>query len=217
MTFWKTPVPGLLALVMFVGLSGCTADDSNDESSPSESTPAASPCEGLVGYESVPADLPDGDTVDLVSTGIPVERPPAEGITREPDGTLTPSMEDKAFLLVGLPRPAGTKVPDDLVSSVAVTTFSVAEGTSDTPADCSEDIEASVTFISSEYLPIWEVKFDSPPYTVSLAEIDAPGVDRMLNFRTDSPLKFAYPDDGKLESKPQFVAKQVYQEYFDSK
>lgn len=202
---------------MFVGLSGCTTDDSNNESSPSESSPAASPCEDLGGYESVPADLPDGDTVSLVSTGIPVERPPIEGLTREPDGTLTPPMEDEAFLLVGLPRPKGAEVPDDLVSSVTVTTFDVSEGTSDTPVNCSEDVEASVEFISSEYLPIWEVKLDSPPRTVSLAKIDAPGADRMLTFRTDSPLKFSYPDDGELESKPHFVSAKVYQEYFNSK
>lgn len=216
MIFRKTPASGLLALAMFVGLSGCISDD-NNEPSPPEPTPAASPCKGLVGYESVPADLPDGGTVDLVSTGIPVKRPPAEGLTRESDGTLTPAMEDGAFLLVGLPRPEGSEVPDDLVSSVKVTTFDVSEGTSDTPVSCSEDIEASVTFISSEYLPIWEVNFDSPSYAVSLAEIDAPGADRMLNFRTDSPLKFAYPDDGQLESKPQFVSAKVYQEYFDSR
>ncbi|MDN6149428.1 MAG: hypothetical protein L0I94_11475 [Yaniella sp.] len=217
MIFWKTPASGLLALAMFVGLSGCTANDSNNESSPSESTPAASPCEDLVGYESVPADLPDGDTVSLVSTGIPEERPPDEGLTRETDGTLTPPMEDGAFLLVGLPRPEGSEVPDDLVSSVTVTTYDVVEGTSDTIVSCSRDIEASVKFISSEYLPIWEVKFDSPQYTVSLAEIDAPGADRTLNFRTDSPLKFPYPEDGELESKPHFVSAKVYQEYFNSK
>ena len=126
-------------------------------------------------------------------------------------------MEDGAFLLVGLPRPEGSEVPTGLVSSVTVTTFDVDEDTDDTIVGCSKDIEASVKFISSEYLPIWEVKFDSPQYTVSLATIDAPGVDRMLNFRTDSPLKFPYPEDGELESKPHFVSAKIYQEYFDAK
>lgn len=219
MIFLKAPAPSLLALAMFIALSGCTADNSKNESSPSESTTASasSPCEGLSGYESVPADLPNGNTVNLVSTGIPVKRPTEDGLTRESDGRLTPPMEDGAFLLVGLPRPEGSEVPDELVSSVTVSTFDVDEGTGDTIVSCSKDIEASVKFISSDYLPMWEVKFDSPQYTVSLAKIDAPGVDRLLSFRTDSPLKFPYPEDGELESNPHFVSAKIFEEYFDAK
>lgn len=70
--------------------------------------------------------------MSLVSTGIPVKRPPEDGFTRGADGILTPPMEDGAFLLVGLPRPEGSEVPTGLVSSVTVSTFDVDEDTGDT-------------------------------------------------------------------------------------
>lgn len=203
--------PVSLAVLVGLSLAGCTSGDSAAPS-PEPSSELAHECDPPPGSLGTLGSLPGGGAIQYTSTGLPTEEPSNGGVHRDNQGYWDPPMSENAFLLVGLPGDPAHTVPGDTVSSVTITTNGVND--EGVRADCLENVDATVKYVDTDYLPLWEVSIDEAFRMNTVATIEAPGVDGPIYVNPNDTLGIPYPDDGEPDSKPQFVADRIYESYF---
>lgn len=149
--------PIALAVLAVLSMTGCTAGD-DSAPSPEPSTELAHECDSPIGGIGAGGAASGGGSVEYTSTGLPTEELEDGHLQKDDQGYWVPPMSDDAFLLVGLPEDPGSTVTKDAVTSVVITSFGVnAQGAR---SDCLENLDATVEFVETDYLPLWKVSID---------------------------------------------------------